>query len=250
VATLVSDLPSYENLINAEEVYLIEAENSGYETEIPTNEVYVIETEYPTYPPTGSVEIVIPTGANISAEADSFSTTIVGMNPESLANAGFGLYGTNGNAIVRSIEPVFGNYQTTGSRSSVFLVKEQYTKNISTQTKGWPVNGALAGEQVLYEDIATTNYRYKVSILPFSGSIAVGNQTTEVTSLNGYFPTHYKFVNKLSSGLQKSFWKGSVQNAATTPDGLDAVEIFTTNPNILKVAKTGRGSGEPILIVE
>ena len=108
----------------------------------------------------------------------------------------------------------------------------------------------MPGEQVLYEDITNTNYRYKVSILPFSGSIEIGNQTTEVTSLNGYFPTHYKFVNNLSKGLQNSYWNGSVQSATTTPDGLDAVEIFTTNPNILKVAKTGRGSGEPILIVE
>jgi hypothetical protein len=250
IATLVSDLPSYDSLINAEDVYTIESENIAYETEIATNEIYVIETEYPTYPPTGSVEIFIPTGSNISAEVDSFNTTIVGMNPESLANAGFGLYGNNGNAIVSTIEPIFGNYQTTGSRKSVFLVKEQYSKNVSTQTKGWPTNGALPGEQVLYEDITTTNYRYKVSVLPFSGSITIGNNTTEVTSLNGYFPTHYKFVNNLSEGLQSSYWKGSVQSAATTPDGLDPVEIFTTNPNILKVAKTGRGSGEPILIVE
>ena len=250
IATLVSDLPSYDALINTDEVYLIESENNGYETEIPTNEVYVIETEYPTYPPTGSVEIYVPTGANITAEVDSFRTTVVGMNPESLANAGFGLYGKNGNAIVSTIEPIFGNYQTTGSRKSVFLVKEQYTTKVSTQTKGWPVNGALPGEQVLYEDITTTNYRYKVSSLPFSGSITIGNQTTQVTSLNGYFPTHYKFVNNLSKGLRDSYFNGSLQTAATTPDGLDAVEIFTTNPNILKVAKTGRGSGEPILIVE
>jgi hypothetical protein len=250
VATLVSDLPSYDALINTDEVYLIESENNGYEVEIPTNEIYLIETEYPTYPPTGSVEIVIPTGANITAEVDSFNTTIVGMNPESLANAGFGLYGENGNAIVSTIEPIFGNYQTSGSRKSVFLVKEEYTTKVSTQTQGWPVNGALPGEQVLYEDITSTNYRFKVSILPFSGSIAVGNQTTQVTSLNGYFPTHYKFVNNLSKGLQDSYFKGSLQTAATTPDGLDPIEIFTTNPNILKVAKTGRGSGEPILIVE
>ena len=250
IATLVSDLPSYDALVNTDEVYLIESENNGYETEIPTSDIYVIETEYPTYPPTGSVEIYIPTGATITAEIDSFNTTIVGMNPESLANAGFGLYGENGNAIVSTIEPIFGNYQTSGSRKSVFLVKEQFTTKVSTQTKGWPVNGAPLGEQVLYEDIVNTKYRYKVSVLPFSGSITIGNETTEVTSLNGYFPTHYKFVNNLSKGLQKSFWKGSVQSAATTPDGLDPVEIFTTNPNILKVAKTGRGSGEPILIVE
>jgi hypothetical protein len=48
----------------------------------------------------------------------------------------------------------------------------------------------------------------------------------------------------------RSFWKGSQQNSTTTPDGLPAVEIFTTNPNILRVAKTGRGSGEPILEVD
>ena len=250
IATLVFDLPSYDSLINTEEVYLIESENNGYDAEISTNEVYVIETEYPTYPPTGSVEIFVPIGATITGEINSFTTTIVGMNPESLANAGFGLYGENGNAIVSTIQPIFGNYQTTGSRKSVFLVKEEYTTKVSTQTAGWPTNGALPGEQVLYEDITSTNYRYKVSILPFSGSIAVGNQTTQVTSLNGYFPTHYKFVNNLSKGLQDSYFNGSLQTAATTPDGLDAVEIFTTNPNILKVANTGRGSGEPILIVE
>jgi len=250
VATLVSDLPSYDALINTDEIYLIESENNGYEVEIPTNEIYLIETEYPTYPPTGSVEIVIPTGATITGEVDSFNTTIVGMNPESLANAGFGLYGESGNAIVSTIEPIFGNYQTTGSRKSVFIVKEQYTTKVSTQTKGWPVNGAPVGEQVLYEDLTNTKYSYKVSVLPFSGSISIGNQTAEVIALDGYFPTHYKFVNNLSKGLRDSYFNGSLQTAATTPDGLDPVEIFTTNPNILRVAKTGRGSGEPILIVE
>jgi hypothetical protein len=72
----------------------------------------------------------------------------------------------------------------------------------------------------------------------------------EVQSVNGYLPSHYKFKNNLTEGMQRSFWKGSQQTAATTPDGLDPVEIFTTNPNILRVAKTGRGSGEPILEVD
>jgi len=50
--------------------------------------------------------------------------------------------------------------------------------------------------------------------------------------------------------MKRSFWKGSQQTSTTTPDGLSPVETFTTNPNILKVANTGRGSGEPILIVD
>ena len=29
--------------------------------------------------------------------------------------------------------------------------------------------------------------------------------------------------------MTRSFWKGSLQSAATTPDGLDPVETFTTN---------------------
>jgi hypothetical protein len=82
----------------------------------------------------------------------------------------------------------------------------------------------------------------------------LGGGIVEVTALNGYFPTHYKYVNNLSEGMQRSFWKGSKQELIngvwTTPDLLPAVEVFGTNPNILRVAKTGRGSGEPILEVD
>ena len=247
---LEGDTPNYDTTINADDVYTLEATNPNYDTLIDINDNFIIETEYPTYPPTGSVNIDCNLGSNVLAEVDSFTTTIVGVDPNSLANAGFGLYGESGNSIIRKIEPVFGNFQPTGSRNSVFLIKEQYKQSISTQLKGWPVIGALPGEQVYYENVDITKYKYKVSILPFSGSISIGNDTVEVTALNGYFPTHYKFVNNLSEGMQRSYWKGSTQSAATTPDGLDAVETFTTNPNILRVSKTGRGSGEPILVVD
>jgi hypothetical protein len=72
----------------------------------------------------------------------------------------------------------------------------------------------------------------------------------KVHALNGYLTTHYKFVSNLSEGLKRSYFMGSQQTPLTTPDGLGAVETFTTNPNILRVAKTGRGSGEPILEVD
>ena len=50
--------------------------------------------------------------------------------------------------------------------------------------------------------------------------------------------------------MKNSFFEGSKQTIDTTPDGLSPVETFTTNPNILRVADTGRGSGEPILQVD
>ena len=240
----------YNTIITADEIYSIESEKTSYDTLIDTNDVYLLESDYPTYPPTGSVNIECPTGATLTGEVDSFTSTLIGLDPNSLANAGFGLYAENGNGVVTKLDTVFGNHQTTGSRSSIFLIKEQYNTKISTQLAGWPVNGSMPGDQVYYEDINVTNNRFKVSIIPFSGSVAIGNDVVEVTALNGYFPTHYKFVNNLSEGLQRSYWKGSLQTSGSTPDGLDPVEIFTTNPNILRVANTGRGSGEPILVVE
>ena len=100
------------------------------------------------------------------------------------------------------------------------------------------------------EIMVWTKYKYKISSQPWSGSFATGNNTVSVESVNGYLPTHYRYVNNLPEGMTRSFWKGSQQTALTTPDGLDPVETFTTNPNILRVAKTGRGSGEPILEVD
>ena len=189
-------------------------------------------------------------GSKIIAEVDAFSSEYIGFDPNSMANAGFGLYAESGVGMVRTFNGLYDKNELTGSRKNIYLIKEQYKTVISTQVAGYPTNGAVPGEQVLYADIDKINYRYKVTTIPFSGSVSIGNDIVNVTALNGYFPTHYKFVNNLSEGLQRSYFKGSVQNATTTPDGLDAVEIFTTNPNILRVAKTGRGSGEPILIVE
>ena len=116
------------------------------------------------------------------------------------------------------------------------------------QTEGWPATN-VPGQAVKYEPISVTSYNYKITKLPLGSTLSTGGNVVEITKLNGYFPTHYRYVSNLSEGLQRSYFKGSLQTAATTPDGLDPVETFTTNPNILKVANTGRGSGEPILEV-
>ena len=240
---LSGDVSNEEGLVDAMEVFTFDVTSPSYESIISAHDSMVIESEAPFY----DSEIVCPTGANLVGEADSFTFEEIGMDKNSLSNAGFGLYAINGTGLVHDYEPVFGNYQPTGSRQTIFLVKQQYTQKISTQTEGYPTT---AYGQVKYEDVQVTKYKYKISKLPYSGSVGIGNDVVEVTALNGYFPTHYRFKNNLGEGMIRSFWKGSVQNAATTPDGLDPVETFTTNPNILRVAKTGRGSGEPILEVD
>jgi hypothetical protein len=246
VYNVVSELDSHETLIDTNELYNVSSETDSYETLINYSTLSVLEGFTPFY----DAFIQAPTGSSLTGEVDSFKLEMIGMNKDSLANLGFGLYANHGNTVVTEYDGVFGNYNATGSRKSVFLVKEAVTKNILTQTGGYPVNGALPGDTVYYEKIPVTTYKYKVSVLPFSGSVVYGNSIVDVQALNGYFPTHYKFVNNLGEGLQRAFWKGSIQNATTTPDGLDPVQTFTTNPNILRVAKTGRGSGEPILEVD
>ena len=244
------DLPNYDTIVEANDNILLEGTNPSYHGSIVYNLSDNLNTEFPTYPNTGSANIFCPTGETLLGSVDVFSSTQIGMERDSLANAGFGLYAKKGNGLVRYWEGVFGNSETTGSRKSMFLVKEQYTEFEQVQISGYPVAGYQPGDQVKYRKQPVIRNKYRVSVLPFSGSIAIGNDVVEVQSINGYLPTHYRFKNNLSEGLQRSYFKGSQQTIATTPDGLEPVETFSTNPNILRVAKTGRGSGEPILEVD
>ena len=243
VTNISGDVSNNTGIVDANDVIQLEATNPSYNSNIDANDGVLLEGSAPFY----DFEIQCPTGASLSGEADSFTFTEIGMDRDSLANAGYGLYAVRGTGIVRGYDSLFGNYQTTGSRKSIFLVKQQYIQKINTQTEGYPTTPY---GQVKYEKIPVTKFKYKVSSLPYSGSVGIGNDIVEVTSLNGYFPTHYIYKNNLGEGMKRSFWNGSIQNALTTPDGLPAVETFTTNPNILRVAKTGRGSGEPILEVD
>jgi len=170
----------------------------------------------------------------------------VGMDPESMTNLGFGLYGENGYSI-RTRFDKDGN--KVKDRIKVYLLTEQYTELVPT------ISGSDNGVP-FFEEV--TKYRTKVNILPFTGSDGLESELKFTGSedyfvhepLNGYFPTHYKYVGDLPTGLQNSYYNGSVQTSATTLDGGSPVQTFTTNPNTLRVSDTGRGSGEPILEVD
>ena len=243
ITTLVGNLNNYDATIDVDSQTQLEVTYPTYTTQINVSDDTILEATAPFY----DVEIVVPNGATLSGEADAFTFEAIGMEKDSIANLGFGLYAVRGVGIYKKYDFV-GNY--TQSRQNIYLVKEQKNKKVSTQTAGYPTIGALPGEQVKYEDVLVPYNKFRVSLMPFSGSLAVGNEVVSVTPLNGYLPSHYRYTNNLGEGMIRSFWKGSQQTAATTPDGLSPVETFTTNPNILRVAKTGRGSGEPILEVD
>jgi hypothetical protein len=245
VSSLSYELNNYDTIVDANDITILEGLNGGYTSEIDYD-FGIIESDYPTLPKTGSINIVVSSGATLTGDyVNKFQQ--IGMDKNSLANIGYGLYAIKGNTVYKDYDGLFGNTEITGSRKSVFLVKETKSLKVKTQVSGYP---ATTSGPVIYETITTHYDKYAVSILPFSGSITVAGDIAQVTAVNGYLPTHYRFTNNLSEGMRRSFHNGSFQTATTTPDGLSPVETFSTNPNILRVAKTGRGSGEPILEVD
>ena len=242
-AILTHQYDNYDANINGEEDVVLTSTNPQYGVSIDVDEDTTLSGTYPTY--VSSIDV--PDGGRAEALVDTTTFEQIGMDPNSLTNAGFGLYAPLvGTGSLNTID-IFGN--VTSSRKLIFSTKEQYIEKISVQTKGYPATSN--NEQVEYELQDVTKTRRKVTILPIGSTPpSVGNDITEVIPLNGYFPTHYRYKNNLSQGLKNSFFEGSKQTADTTPDGLSPVETFTTNPNILRVADTGRGSGEPILEVD
>ena len=234
---------NYNTIITAEDDINLISTTPFYDTSIDVDDDTNLIGDYPTY----EFGIDVPKGDKLEATADAFNFEQIGMDPNSLDNLGFGLYAPIAATGSLTTIDIFGN--TTSSRKLIFRTKEQYVEKVNVQTKGWPAT--TNNEQVEYELQDVTKSRFKVTILPIGSTPPVtGNDVVEVVPLNGYFSTHYRYKNNLSEGLQQSFFKGSQQTATTTPDGLDPVETFTTNPNILRVADTGRGSGEPILEVD
>jgi hypothetical protein len=215
-----------------------------YNSTITYNSDEFMEADIPTY--TASIQYELP--VNLLSELDAFGKSeVIGLGSNSIGNFGFGVYATDTTTILTSYD-INGN--VTQSRENIYLLESTRVVDVLTQTEGYPVFGALPGEQIKYEYVPTEIKEYTVTNLTFPATASLSGNVTKVIPLVGYFPTHYKFTNNLSEGLQRSYFKGSVQTINSTPDGLPSVETFTTNPNILRVADTGRGSGEPILIVK
>jgi hypothetical protein len=230
--------------INEEDETLLTAETAFYDGAFEYITDDFIVADIPTY----EGDITYELRYELLGELDTFGRyESVGNQANSMDNLGFGLYAEDTTTIWKRYD---FNSNYTESRANVYLVESERIKNVLTQVSGYPRTGAAPDEQVEYALVPTPFKEYVVSLLPYPDTLSVGGNITNVTPLRGYFPTHYKFKNNLYEGLQRSFYKGSVQSSTTTPDGLSAVETFTTNPNILRVANTGRGSGEPILIVD
>jgi hypothetical protein len=250
----------FETIVNANLSENLFAENNQFESLISTQDTQKTMAE--NYQYTASYAYIADTNAFAENYQEEVTIDAKLAEPSILAEIdlgietygqtayeeiGFGLYGDNGYAI-RTYIDVDGI--TKKERVKVDVIKEQKRRDvfapiIKIDGKGDPRGGYYLTSSIYYET--------KLNIQQFSGSKVINTGTgsiVEVKPLAGYLPTHYRNTSDLTTGMMNSYYKGSKNTAATTLDGTPPIEVFSSNPNTLKVNKSGRTSNEPILEVE
>ena len=257
----IAENNQYESVVDANLSENVIAENNQYESLISTTDtqrtiaenyqytasyVYFDDTQATAENLQYEVDIDAQFDATIQSEIDIYSMTkIVGQS--AYEEIGFGLYGNNGYAIRTYID---SDGITKRDRVKVDLIKQEKRRDvvaplIKINGKGDPRGGYYLTSSVYYET--------ELNIQPYSGSKVINAGTgsiVEVKPLTGYLPTHYRNTSDLTTGLKNSYYLGSKNTSATTLDGTPPIEVFSSNPNTLKVNKSGRPANEPILEVE
>ena len=258
---LIADSNQYLATINSDLSEQLSAENNQYSATIYTASLqttkadsYQIDAEYNYNDETNvsseyyQKEIVINAGLGeptIVTEIDLGTETYGQTTYETI---GFGIYAQSGSAIRTYFDK---EGRRVKERVRVQLITEEKERIVTKFAVTASATGLGDPRGGYISDIQTYN-ETKLNIQPFSGSIVpiVKGNIIDIKNVDGYLPTHYRNTNDLTRGLQNSFFKGSKNTAATTLDGSPPWEIFTSNPNTLKVNKSGRDASEPILEVE
>ena len=241
---LTAENNQYEALISTASVNNLLAENYQQDSTIDMNSNFVFNSDYYQKEITIDAELGDPT--IVSEIVSSNSNQIIGQTE--FETIGFGIYAQSGSAIRTYFNK---DNRVVKERVRVQLVTEEKERIIQKFAITASANG-LGDPRGGYVSDIETYTETKLNIQPFSGSTVptVKGNIIEVKNVDGYLPTHNKFTSDLTRGLQNSFFRGSKNTSATTLDGSSPIETFTSNPNTLRVNKTGRDSSEPILEVE
>lgn len=269
---------SVDDLVNVESSFIYYTGSNS----IITNEMVSGDIVYNFGSTMGGIEIIIDAGLQnptILGEYDlENSYQQVGNDADSPFNLGFGLFGEKG-ALDRTYYRNDGTLVLT-QRYNAYLLTIRYARYVPKRVPANGVSSSLYDTQKLGANDkieVELVYRYEkklVLISPFDEKAAQAFRSptahsfytdivaalgvypygkgivTAIEIFDGYTSGHYRNTKDTSRGLENSFYEGSKQTSLTTIDGTSAVEVFITNPNRLRVAASGRGSGEPILEVD
>jgi hypothetical protein len=256
-STIIGENEQFESLVDANLSKNIIGENEQLDTTIVQNDTTILIAEDYQKNITIDAGLGNPT---IQTEIDVMgSNQVIGQSD--YEDIGFGLYAQSGSTIRTYINK---DGMVVKERIKVSLITKAKTRTYLKPNSILP-NG-LADIRGEYTKQLQTYYETTLNIQPFTGSnglpstppTASGN-IISVQPVDGYLPTHNKFVSDLTTGLKNSYYLGSkyksfVDNNGNTIwntiDGAKPVETFVSNPNTLTVNKTGRSTNEPILLVE
>mgnify|MGYP005746414549 CR=1 FL=1 len=171
----------------------------------------------------------------------------VGVDPRNLKNGLAGIFAQNGYANITKLD---GNGRMIKERKQVWVVTERFTIKekrpiAGTGRKGYR-NGKLVWVVEPDYEIVTTQEDRKIVVFNEPGDAAPsGGNIISASRANSNGGT----LAGSNLGKKRGLFGRSRQTSNTTLDRRSPVETFCTNPNVLKVADTARGKGEPILEV-
>jgi len=257
---LIVDVETKSAEIDAKDVLIPFADISNLSASISTEKDDILLADYL------SKETEIDCGlweATIIGEYDlETAYESAGNDADSPFVKGFGLMGYRG-AVDRTYYRADGTL-VLSERSNSYILKIKYERNVPDTD----IDGNTTEELVPryeYKLILVsqndpkaggayrtpTQHSFYTEILANLGTFPYGKGiVVDIQLFDGYTSGHYRYTGDASTGLQNSFFNGSKQTILTTTDNAPAWEVFSTNPNRLKVNDTGRGSGEPILMTE
>ena len=251
-SNIIAENEQIESLVDANLSSNIIAENEQIDTTIVENDTTILTAEEYQKNVTIDAGLGLPT---IQTEIDIMgSNQVIGQSD--YEDIGFGLYAQSGSAIRTYINK---DGIVVKERVKVSLVTKAKTRTYLKPNSILP--SGLADIRGEYTKQLQTYYETTLNIQPFSGSTipTINGNIISVQPVDGYLPTHNKFVSDLTTGLKNSYYLGSkyqyfIDNNGNTIwntiDGAKPVETFVSNPNTLTVNKTGRSTNEPILLVE
>lgn len=240
--TLVGENYQYETSINTTLDFSQTAEATQYEGTVPADDIVTPIAEATQYE--GNIDTKT-NNTTLQAYIDWFTTTI---GESDFEKYGFELYAQTPGVAIRNYIDRYGVPKK--ERVRVNIVTREYTKYFEKYKVTLP-NGLadVRGGTEVTSSIVTERL---LTVQPFQGTTApsVGGEIISVEPVLGYLPSHYKFTQDNSTGLQNSFYYGCKLTGIVPIDGKPVVEEFISNPNTLTVNKFGRNSNEPILEVE
>lgn len=166
--------------------------------------------------------------------------TQINLEANGLTNGLAGIYAENGYALITKLD---GNGKLIKERKRVWLVTEEYTLQ-----ELQPIDPLdPSGTQHL---VSVTRTRQIIVFTEVGADVPSGDNILSATPVNSNGGVILGSSNMGRRYKDEVFKRPSRQTSSTTLDGGSPVETFCTNPNILKVADTARGAGEPILVVD